>query len=187
MSTKPFPKWAKVVISIVGSLFLLLVIIVIATDSPEAAAERNAQQEHIAKAEHRVIPGLNPVDIYVNLKQRGFTVKDSYNPGYSIHDCEQAWPSVTFVASVGGPGSRAVDDIRATVMADGVQKTALAGRDFLALIASVPYTGANPDMAHQWVVDNFNRDSAIITIGGAVFVLKAPNPVFRLLSIRPAE
>lgn len=190
---KPFPKWAKVTLAIVGGLFALLLITVLATDTPEAAAARQSEAAKAevapvtAKSAHQVIPGLNPVDVYLSLEKRGFTVKKSYRDGYSLRTCIQEMPSITFSTNVGGPGTKEVDDVTATVMVDVAEKTVQAGRDFLAFVASVPYTDANPQSAHDWVLANYDQDGATTTIGGAVFTIKAPTVAYRMLMIQPVR
>ena len=133
-----------------------------------------------------IIPGLNPVDVYLTLEKRGFTVSKNLKPGQLSWTCKQSWPSVEFSAEVFGPEVDEVSFVRAEVMADGVNKTALAGRDYLAMMASAPYTGSQPQVAHEWVVANFDQDGATTTIGGTSFTLRAPSEVYRMLTIQPA-
>ncbi|MBL7954398.1 MAG: hypothetical protein JNJ91_05125 [Flavobacteriales bacterium] len=149
--------------------------------TPEAASEPEAQPAPT------VISDLNPVDVYLNLEQRGFTVTKNLKPGQLSWTCRQTWPSVEFVAETFGPEVDRASLVRATVTADGVNKTALAGRDYLLLVASVPYTGAQPQVAHDWLLANFDNDSATTSIGGATFTLYAPTQAFRMLTIQPSR
>jgi hypothetical protein len=190
---KGFSKGAKITLSIIGGLIALLVITVIATDTPEAAAARKAKAASAesgpapAEVEHRVIPGLNPVDVYRSLEKRGFVIKKIHKDGYSVRTCIQEMPSITFSADVAGPGTKEVDNVTATVMVDGAGKVIQAGVEYLSFIASVPYTGADPQAAHDWVQSNFDTDSATTTIGGASFTIIAPTAFYRMLMIDPAN
>jgi hypothetical protein len=149
-----------------------------------STSEATAPQE---TAEPQLIPGLAPVDVYLNLEQRGFTVTKDLKPGACSWMCEQLYPSVKFNASVYGPETDVVSFIRGEVMADGVEKTALAGRDFLAFLASIPYDGAESQAAHDFVVQNYDLDSSVARIGGVQFTLRAPSVVYRTLLIEPVR
>lgn len=184
-------KKALKIIGLSALAFIVLVILLGVFSDPPTEAERAAAaaaQVEPAPAEEppsRFIAGMNPVDVPLNLEKHGFTVKKDFGGGYTTRTCKQILPGVEYTAEVGGPGTRDVDMVRAMVMADGVTQTALAGRDFVAFVASVAYTGAQPQNAHDWVVANFDQDGATTTIGGATFTMKAPSALYRMLLIEP--
>lgn len=153
------------------------------TEQP-AAPDTPESDEEVASS---LIPGLNPVDVYLSLENRGFTVKKDFGEGYASWSCVQKYPSVELSADVQGPSATEVNMVRAMVMADGVEKTALAGRDFVAFVASAPYTGAQPQVAHDWVIENYDMDGATLTVGGVIFTMKAPSVLYRMLIIEPVK
>ena len=189
-------KALKILALAVLAFVLLIFVVGLFADPPSTSAPHSAPTEQPAaqvtpesseEVASSLIPGLNPVDVYLNLEQRGFTVTKNLKPGQLSWTCTQTWPSVEFVAETFGPEVDKASLVRATVTADGVNKTALAGRDYLALVASIPYTGAQPTEAHTWVLSNFDQDSATTNIGGANFTLYAPTEAFRMLTIQPSR
>ncbi len=187
-------KALRYIIIVIAALVLLSLIGAMFEGQPTKKVEQPSTSEGQpelptpieASSSSRIIAGLNPVDVYLNLENRGFTLTKDFSAGYVIRTCVQKWPSVEYRAEVGGKVSDEADGVQATVMADGVEKTAEAGKDFLAFVASVPYTGAEPKKAHDWVLSNFNQDGASIVIGSARFTIKAPTVVYRMLMIEPA-
>lgn len=189
-------KALKILALAVLALVVLIFVVGLFSDAPSKAGSPSAPTEQPAAPDapesgeevaSSLIPGLNPVDVYLNLEQRGFTVSKNLKPGELSWTCTQTWPSVEFVAETFGPEVDKASLVRATVTADGVNKTALAGRDYLALVASIPYTGAQPQVAHDWVLANFDQDSSTTNIGGATFTLYAPTEAFRMLTIQPSR
>lgn len=178
-----------------AGLFILLVIIGRTLGEPPAKAEQSATQAVIPEPEtsepspegRKALPGLSPVDVYVSLENRGFEVKKEFSEHYASWTCVQKWPSLELTAEVIGPNADEVGVVRAMVMADGVTKTAAAGSDFVAFVASAPYEGSDPQTAHDWVIANFDQDSATTQIGGAHFTLRAPSAVYRMLTIEPVR
>lgn len=150
-------------------------------DSAAAAAAQAAEPEA-----HKLIPGVQPVDVHLSLKQQGFTVEPTYGDGITW-TCKQTHPGVEFRADVYGPEVEKLSLVTATVMADASTKTAEAGTNFLAYVCSVPYDGSNPAQAAEWLRTNFNTDSATTTIGPVRFTLRAPSVAYRLLTIEPAR
>lgn len=192
---KPEPSVAKNIIKALliggGVLFLLIILVGIFVDAPpttpSAPVEVETEPVTDAPVVPEIIPGLAPVDVYLSLEQRGFIVEKDLQTGACSWVCTQEWPSVKFTADVFGPDVNSVSSVRADVMADGVNKTALAGRDFLAMVASVPYTGAEQQASHDWVIANYDTDSATMVVGGAQFILRAPSELYRMLIIGPVR
>lgn len=186
-------KALKYIGIVVAALILLSLIGAMFGDQPVKKVERFTPSEEatpeVEPAEPdapRVIAGLNPVDVYLNLEKRGFKVEKNFTSGALSWKCVQAWPSVQYESEVFGTSATEVTYVRSSVMADGVEKTALAGKDFLALVSSVPYTGAEPQKAHDWVMANYDQHEASIVIGSARFTIKAPTVVYRMLILEPA-
>ena len=179
-----------------AGLFILLVIIGRTLGKPPAKTQAEAAQAPAtpepevvpaASKGYQAIPGLSPVDVYLSLEKKGFEVKKEFGEEYASWKCMQKWPSLELTAEVIGRTADDVEVVRAMVMADGVNKEAVAGRDFVAFVASAPYEGSEPQTAHDWVIANFDQDSATTRIGGAHFTLRAPSAVYRMLTIEPVR
>lgn len=155
-----------------------------AREKPQDTSLRESDQPAAASSTG-AIPSLNAADVYLGLKERGFTVEKDLANGASFV-CSLVSPSLELKAEVSGSSGTEVTLVRAMVMADGATKKAIAGRDFLAFIASVPYANAQPQAAHDWVIQYYDVDGATTTIGGAAFTLKAPSEHYRMLLVEPA-
>lgn len=133
-----------------------------------------------------VIPGANPADVHLSLKERGFDVERLAGPMGISWTCTEHTASVALRVDLAGPEASQLAQARASVMAIG-ENTADAGQDFLAFVASLPYTDARPAEAHEWVLTNFDQDGAAVTIGSARFTLAAPSAKARILLVEPAQ
>lgn len=167
----------------------LVLLIACSTPSPSSAPSATAEPTLEATSQverHTVIPGSNPVDLYLSLEQRGFSVEKQFGSEMNSWTCTQDFGSVKYTTEVFGPEVDVTGSVRATVLADGVNKSAQVGADFLSFVASMPYEDAQPQKAHDWVVEHLNEDSANITIGSVRFLLRAPTDMMRMLLIDPA-
>lgn len=97
-----------------------------------------------------VIPGLAPVDVYLNLEDRGFTC-DGPTSGelYATFTCEDDQGLDTVV--IYSPKS----DVSAVLQVE-VSTFTSAGRALMGFVATAPYEGSMPEEARAWVEGNFD-------------------------------
>jgi len=103
-------------------------------------------------ADPGVIPGLAPVDIYLNLEDVGYDCADPEDVGSRI-----AWVCVDPIeplarVEIFGPSPARVSFVDATASAGATQS--------LEFIATIPYDGSDPDGARTWVADAARKASA---------------------------
>jgi hypothetical protein len=149
------------------------------TPSPQANAE--APAETIA-----TIPELMPVDVYLNLTNKGFTKEGPRTVGDSTYWlCTSATPELTYRVEIYAPkNASAVSSVSASLTNSGTQDTAALAAEFFAYVATLPYDGAEPERAAQWVKANAGRN-AKATFGPVTFEIFANAPRARILRIAP--
>ncbi len=132
----------------------------------------------------KAFPGLKPVDVYLNMEKEGFQTKKLLATEQCEWTSTRSGQGAEMSATAIGPDTGSVTLITGTCvnLADATSTKAAA---MLGYLASVPYTGADPAQAKEWVKDNINTDNARITIGGASFhiMARASTPRVRMLRI----
>lgn len=157
-------------------LFIGIIAICFATrDSSDIKSDENAQY----------IVGLNPVDVYLSLKERGFSVDTDYDiTNGTMWTCKYNAKGLDFTVTIFSPHD--VDNaqsVRLAIMADPYANLN-AGKKIAAFVATAPYDSADRDKARQFVENNYNNDKASIIIGDACFTVYAPSALARMLDIQ---
>jgi hypothetical protein len=100
------------------------------------------------------LPGLMPADITVNLQQKGFecTNADSIDNSF-VWACSRQAADVLLRVEIYSNSLLAVDTLDASAIFFGNPDDDLAS-EFLGFLATLPYDGAQPDAARQWVESN---------------------------------
>jgi len=162
------------------------------THTPDTAATASARADRIARRatsppkeeSSPTIPGLVAVDVYGNLEDKGFECDGrSGRAGGMLWDCKVETVSYSHTVSITGRGPTAVESVSATSLDYSGSTPDGTARDFLAFVASIPYTGASPQAAANWVRQNVGQDGASTVYGGAVFTLRASGDA-RILEIK---
>lgn len=131
------------------------------------------------------IPGLAPVDVYLNFEKLGFSIKKDLQGGDlgNIWDCSLNKGGRDFKVVIYGNDISSVSEVKATLVRDSNQN---GGDDvqFFKYVVSLPYSGADPQRAAGWIEQNFDMDGAQTTIAGVTFKLFAPTDYSRILIIK---
>ena len=132
------------------------------------------------------IPGLVPVEVYGNLKARGFGCEGPARVGgESVRRCTGSDTRAEYTVEIWGPDASSVRLVEATVLSFDPSTTNETAADFLGHLATVPYEGSNPEEAKLWVQDNVDTTRPLTTkIGGAEYVLSGSGDA-RILEIHP--
>lgn len=137
--------------------------------------------------ESAFIKGICPADIYTGLEGIGFTTDRVYNS-----ETGHIWTStcklggIDYIVEIFGDKATKVNSTRGTAMLD-YNKDIKNSLPFLIYLASLQYENSDPQIAEQWIKDNFNNDQATTTIGGVKFTILAPTQLVRVLSLEKAE
>jgi hypothetical protein len=137
------------------------------------------------KTNTQYIGGLNPVDVYLNLKERGFSVDTDYDvTNGTMWTCKYNAKGLDFTVTIFSPHDvDKAQSVRLNIMADPYANLN-AGKEIAAFVATIPYDSADRDKARQFVEDNYNKDKASIVIGDACFTMYAPSALVRMLDIQ---
>lgn len=157
-------------------LFIGIIAICFATrDSSKTKFDETAQY----------IVGLNPVDVYLSLKERGFSVDTDYDiTNGTMWTCKYNAKGLDFTVTIFSPHDvDKAQSVRLAIMADP-HANLNAGKKIAAFVATAPYDSADRDKARQFVENNYNNDKASIIIGDACFTVYAPTALVRMLDIQ---
>lgn len=133
------------------------------------------------------IPGLAPVDIYLNLEGKGFTTDKRYGKEQHTFECKEQTGAYLNTASITIPAGQGADQV--TVVNAMHQNYSEASTDalavgFLGYCATLPYDGAEPAKARAWVEANLGKNVSAV-FGGVKFELFA-NGRTRILRLSKA-
>jgi hypothetical protein len=118
-----------------------------------------------------VIPGMLPVDVHGNLTNKGFTLKSHMGKLQCDWSCSRDLLTGFQTCTVYAPNPNCVGSISATVgFAEGFgDEERESATEFLPYIATLPYEGAEPEKAAQWVRDHIGENGVKTIIGGVQF------------------
>lgn len=147
-----------------------------------AASDKGPSTGPGAVVKTTTIPGLAPADVTVNLEQRGFdcaSAEPTSSGDYFVWRCKRADPVLGYesMVEVWGRTLQSVDYIDAAVF--NLQGDDTAAKFVLGFIATMPYDGAMPAAARQWVENTMPTisgigDVKVADFGGVAFQLYGP-------------
>lgn len=119
------------------------------------------------------IPGLMPVDVYLNYTDKGFTKTGPRFLNYSVEwQLQDQKFDHELSVRINGPDTSSVRMIEGTCLNSGTRSTEELARDFLGYVATAPYEGSDPAAARAWVLENISNLGAKTTIGGVHFSIQ---------------
>lgn len=116
------------------------------------------------------IPGVMPVDVYLNLENEGFSTTKELNPCCSWFSVKGDMSSVRYLAEVYGNSASSFYRVNASVTTTIDKNTNAIARPFFGYIATLNYSGSKPDDARKWVEKNIGKKAKTI-IGGVTIEL----------------
>lgn len=170
----------KAAIGCLAFFLLPLVFAPFCSDPTEVTSEESTEQTDLSS----YIPGVEPVDVYLNLKNEGFKIDKTFNPEYgNSWECRKKIDGIDMYANIYSPNSTSkFQSVNASVMVEPGYKHIDAGKFFIKYISSLPYDGSNNVAAVNWVERHYYH-SADTIIGNVQFSLKAPSKFARMLTI----
>ncbi|ADG70084.1 hypothetical protein Plim_4277 (plasmid) [Planctopirus limnophila DSM 3776] len=143
----------------------------------------------VDQSDVKVIPGLMPVDIYMNLTKQGF-LKQGPVGSPPMWRLTRESDGVKMDVEIFSPGSMSsVSSVRAFCFSPSGVRVDEAGKmQFLfPYLATLPYQGAEPIKAQEWVIEHMKTGGETI-IGSVKFeILGADNEFSRSLRISVVE
>lgn len=141
-----------------------------------AAAGQNAPPE-------LYIPGIAGIDVYGNLKDRGFSVKRDIGKNSVFWTCENSSPIASYRVDVTARTPSEVMFVSGTLLYSGDKKADPFAHPFFGYLATLPYTGSNPEEARKWVEMNIGNIGAKTSFGDVEFLISG-NDRSRILQLR---
>jgi hypothetical protein len=119
------------------------------------------------------IPGLTPQDVYLNLENKGFKCSEPelMGPEDDVRwTCERHEAKGEYMVEINSKDANSVRLLKAWVISHEPAHTDALAEDFLGYVARVPYEGAQPDEAKEWVEQSVGR-KASAEFGGVSYTL----------------
>jgi hypothetical protein len=132
------------------------------------------------------IPGIGSGDIYENLINRGYKLTKEFGSDFCFFYCEKTTSEGTYYVRIGGRTPSQIEEIKASFTNYSNVNTNSLAKDFLGLMATVPYNNASPDAAKEWIINNINKTSST-EFGGVKFEMYANTSKVRILRIHVGE
>lgn len=144
----------------------------------------SSETKQETKEVSNTIPGLVPVDIYLNLEKQGFTTDKDFSSKPIAFISKKSIEGIGYTVETYCPDVNSVNYIRITSIIDPSQKKIVAVKPFLKYMATLRYANANPEASIDWVDRNFNSEIADTIINDVFFKIASPSNTTRLMYIK---
>lgn len=139
-----------------------------------------------------VLPGLMLADVYLNLEDfkrvgpKHVPDVPGWPDAYLTELSNQPHPAVNLRVTISGPTPSSVNSITATLLNASTADTGDLATPFLGYLTTLPYRGADPLSAREWLDLNIDQPVATTSIGQARFELtgKEHMRMLRITAIR---
>ncbi len=172
---------------LVTTLLVIVVIAILGNDKQNNQLQMKQKNNAGMSSKIQSIPGIYAVDIYGNLKQKGFKCTDVKTTNIESKQivswtCTDTDKTKEYIVEITGTAHNKIFYIQAAVLNYGQEKIEEVAKDFLSYIASIPYKNSKPDEAQLWVQKNITQDQAEIVISDVHFRIYSNNRA-KILSI----
>lgn len=145
----------------------------------EAEAERRTKDsiESVEASTREIkLPGLMPVDVYLSMEKKGFTVEKRQTEFGNTWECKSGDNSVTVFSK----SAMDVETVSATALMLDNPRIALP---FIKFVASAPIDGVDREAVQNWIESHFDDDGATFESGDVRYKIGAPTKFARVLLI----
>ncbi|MBA3727120.1 MAG: hypothetical protein H0W86_11920 [Armatimonadetes bacterium] len=149
----------------------------------ELRNRRLASNTEITSRTIEYIPGLVAVDVHGNFTNKGFTLTKINELDQHLWTCVKEDEVRRMSVDALGASTTKIASVRGFYVDKSDGDADQLAKDFLGYVASIPYEGAEPNRAKEWVRTNVGSNSTV-TIGGVSFELVARVPHVRVLIIQ---
>lgn len=131
------------------------------------------------------IPGITPVDIYLNFEKRGFSLEKQITDDGSIFTNQLTTDGIEYTVSTYCEiGVNNITSIRLMAYRSDVQyNDVLDMKKFLKFGCSIPYDGSDIELINDFIEQNYYKKKSVITISGVEFTMNAPTEFIRTIYI----
>jgi len=135
-----------------------------------------------SKENVKAIKGLQPVDVYLNFENMGYTTHKALSGDLKSWISTKVLPGGTLTVEANSADTKSVETVRATAMVDvtgDIQNT----RDFFKTVVSLPYENSNYDINTKWINSVFNKTEGDTIVNGVRFTFKSPSKMVKILTL----
>jgi hypothetical protein len=145
--------------------------------------------ESLGSSNSNSIPGLQPVDVYLNLEKIDFVTEKNISSEYgNSWICKGSDIGIEYTVDMYSQDIVSLENIRATASLTELQYVDISStKQFFKYIASVPYDNSNPSQVSAWIDHNFNNDNSSIIVSDVVFTMQVPSNFSRTMIIEKAK
>lgn len=131
------------------------------------------------------IPGLAPVDVYLNFEKAGFKTEKELRDNGSFWYNDLSDNGIDYhVETYCERGVDAVDQVRITATRMEPQYNDVEDmKQFLKFACSIPYEGGDKNKTDKFIEKNFYKDRASIVVSGVKFTIYCPTEFLRMIDI----
>jgi hypothetical protein len=152
---------------------IALILIVSATSDLSQSRQNNSNgfnSENIVENEP-TIPGISAVDVYGNLKNKGFVCSGpDVNEQSAFWACKEETNEHTYIVEILGKSSDKILSIQASSLNMSSKSTKDISKDFLAYLSTVTYDNSKPEEVKKFVSNAINKGGkSEIIISGVKF------------------
>jgi len=124
------------------------------TNTPELTNTPSATDTAVVTPIVGILPGLQPADVKINLEDRQFTCDLIFGPTdsdpYYKWECRSESANYVMLVEIWSKSLFTVDLIQSSIVQFGTPDDELAA-NFLGFMATMPFDGADPQSARNWV------------------------------------
>jgi len=110
-----------------------------------------------------VIPGIMPVDVYLNFDERGFKTKKTYNPDGNLFESKLTDDGVEYSVTAFSRVNNKVESITGLAMIMEYHNDANDLKPFIDLLTTLPIKNFDNSSAKSWLAKNYNNHQATYT------------------------
>lgn len=180
-------KSLQAIIVIISAIFLYSFLSWLTGDTKQSANTEVKKEENTTQdvsVNDPAIPGLTAADVKLNLEKLGFSCAgpELGSDEMVSWNCSSKSSKYEYLVEILGYSPTKIVMIEATALNYTAGNTNSLVSDFLSYLATLPYDGADPVSASNWVKSNIARNSETI-ISNVKFQLFANSANARLMTV----
>ena len=183
--SKSYKEQTKIQLIKSNSIPLIICLILVFFTWPNSDESKNLSKNSNNVTQQKVIPGLQPVDVYLNMEKNGFeTIKNLGSEYGNSWESKKSYDGFDYSVKIFSSNASTVESIKATAILKDIRSGNIDNsKQFFIYVSSIPYDGSNPAEIKNWLMKNFNKDKTSITISNVKYTLLAPTKMVRTLLI----
>jgi len=188
-------KWLIIIFSSFSLITILLLFLIIAIgysyeNKPNDNIKNTTANKEIKNTPLNPIPGIMPVDVYLNLTNKGFKKKGPKDislkeAGYDTIHWNLQFRDYSKLQDVDVFGYTPNNVYKVSALCQNYSSSSFESKckDFIVYLSSIPYKYADSKQAMEWIKNNLDEEEAEIIISDVKFTLSRTSERMIMLSI----